>query len=135
MRSEAGQQLAALRRRDVPHTCPVCGTEFTGMAKSRFCSNRCKQREKNLRRKEMAIRFIIRDGSPVARIIGAATSGPCRYGWERCKEELNANREWNLVNARKGKISNNVKWQEWEARNDVLLPVAEEMNEREFLIR
>lgn len=41
-----GAELAALRRRNVPHTCPVCGMGFTGMAKARFCSNRCKQRNK-----------------------------------------------------------------------------------------
>ena len=83
----------------------------------------------------MATTFIISDGTPVARVSGTATAGACRYGWERCKEALNANLEWNLVNARKGKISSAEKWQDWEERHGVLLPVAEEMNEREYLIR
>lgn len=82
----------------------------------------------------MASSLIISDGKPVARVSGTAPAGACLYGWERCKDALNANREWNLANARKGKVSNAAKWQNWEARHDVLLPVADEMNEREFFL-
>lgn len=49
--SNPGKELAALRRRNVPHICPVCGTHFEGMAKSKFCHNRCKQADKNARKK------------------------------------------------------------------------------------
>lgn len=78
--------------------------------------------------------FIINDGTPVARISETATAGVCRYSRQRCKEALNTNRDWNLVNARKGTVSNAARWQNWELRNNVLLPFAEEINEREFFV-
>jgi predicted nucleic acid-binding Zn ribbon protein len=60
-----GAALAALRRRDVPHTCPVCGVEFKGFAKAKFCSNTCKQRMKNMN--AIATRaYIISSGSVIA---------------------------------------------------------------------
>lgn len=82
----------------------------------------------------MTSSFIISDGTPVARISGTATAGVCWYSWQRCREALNTNRDWNLVSARKGTVSNAARWQNWELRNDVLLPLAEEINEREFFV-
>ena len=44
-----GQALAA-QRRLVAHTCLQCRDEFTGIAIAKYCSNRCRQRAKYLRR-------------------------------------------------------------------------------------
>lgn len=41
----AGQSLAACRRQ-VQHTCPVCGNHFIALRTARFCSNRCRQAAK-----------------------------------------------------------------------------------------
>ncbi len=57
--SELARALAAQRRR-LPKTCAVCGREFVGMTKSRYCSNACrvhayqerKRPELNARRRE-----------------------------------------------------------------------------------
>jgi predicted nucleic acid-binding Zn ribbon protein len=49
--SEAARLLAA-QRRQVTRRCEVCGTEFTGTAKRRFCSGRCRQRAYEQRRRE-----------------------------------------------------------------------------------
>lgn len=46
--------ILAAQRRQIPHTCPVCGQGFTGIKTARFCSNACKQRDKYIRRKKPA---------------------------------------------------------------------------------
>ncbi len=46
----AGAALAA-KRKIVTHTCPVCGEDFEGTLRAKFCSNRCKQKDKNDRSK------------------------------------------------------------------------------------
>lgn len=81
----------------------------------------------------MTAYIISNTGEPIASIIGEAISGRCRYGFYRCKEEINANREWNIVNSRAGKVSNNKKWEEWEKRWE-LLPFAVELNPRQYFI-
>lgn len=85
----------------------------------------------------MTTTFIIADSRPVAYLPPASTTpaGACRYGFQRSAEALDANREWNLVNARKGKISSAAKWQNWGKKNNVELPVAMELNPGEFLIK
>ena len=35
-----------------PRTCEVCNTSFQGTKKAKFCSNKCKQKNKNKRVKE-----------------------------------------------------------------------------------
>jgi hypothetical protein len=79
--------------------------------------------------------FIVSDGRPVALVTTTpATPGPCQYGFHRSREALNANREWNLINARKGTISRAQKWQDWELENGVILPGAIELNPGEFFV-
>lgn len=72
--------------------------------------------------------FIIADSQPVARLIHAAPADACRFGFEKSREALDANVEFNLVNARKGKVSNAAKWQDWEVKNGVELPLAAKLN-------
>lgn len=78
--------------------------------------------------------YIIVDGSPVARTAAAAEAGDCKYGFEKAAEAINANRQWNLVNARNGKISNAVKWEGWERTNNTILPFATQINPGEFFV-
>ena len=37
-----GSQLSALRKR-VKHKCPICGKEFEGIQKAKYCSGKCRQ--------------------------------------------------------------------------------------------
>lgn len=78
--------------------------------------------------------YIIADGRPVARAQAHTPAGPCRYAFQRSAEAIDANREWNLVNARRAKTSSAKKWQNWEADNGVELPVAIELNPGEYFI-
>ena len=38
---------AAAKREIVDHNCAVCGAHFRGIKTGKFCSNRCKQADKN----------------------------------------------------------------------------------------
>ena len=40
-----GSALSAMRRKTA-HTCPVCGATFVALTRAKFCSNRCKQKDK-----------------------------------------------------------------------------------------
>lgn len=82
----------------------------------------------------MSTFIISKRGMPVARLLFPAKSGACRYAFQRCSEEIDANREWNLVNASWGKISSAKKWQSWESDNGFDLSVAQEVNHGEFYI-
>lgn len=42
----AGAALASMRK-IITHKCPVCNEEFKGTVRAKFCSNRCKQQDKN----------------------------------------------------------------------------------------
>ena len=44
----AGSDLVAMRRQ-VDHTCAVCGDHFTAIKTARYCSEKCKQRAKRAR--------------------------------------------------------------------------------------
>lgn len=50
--SDLGRKLAAARRTGIPKTCPVCGREFLGMAKSIYDRHTCaaiaSRRKRNL---------------------------------------------------------------------------------------
>jgi hypothetical protein len=50
-----------------------------------------------------------------------------------CEEAIDANREYNLVNSSIGRISNSKKSAE-QAMEDWDLPLAEEINEREYVL-
>lgn len=55
--------------------------------------------------------FIIANNSIIAKVSGSAAAGSSvRYSSQRCEEAIDASREWTLVNASCGKISDAVKW-------------------------
>jgi len=76
--------------------------------------------------------IIGKDGEPVATAT-TTTKGFIRYGFASVREEIDAKRELNLVNARAGKISTAKKWADWEHTHEPL-PVAKEINPGQFLI-
>lgn len=77
--------------------------------------------------------FIIANNSIIAKIRGEAQVGEIKFSSQRCKEAINAAREWNLVNAQSGKISDAAKWHRaWAKMSDCRF--AEELNPGEFYI-
>ena len=79
-----------------------------------------------------SIMFIIANNSIIAKVSGSAVAGQSvRYSSQRCEEAINASREWNLVNARDGKISNAAKWHKaWNRMEDCRYAV--EINPGEY---
>ena len=53
-----------------------------------------------------------------------------KYAYHKCKEQINANREFNLVNAQSGVTSNDLKYSDDAA----YAPLAEEINLGEYYI-
>jgi hypothetical protein len=78
------------------------------------------------------LKYIIANNYPVA-FVRTETKGSVRYGFKAVREEIDANRELNLVNAKSGKISEAKKWAFWE-RTHPDLPFAKEINPGHFLI-
>ena len=76
--------------------------------------------------------YIIKDGTPIAYIKNEKARS-VRASYTCARESVDANREWNLVNAFEAKISNAQKWESWEKRNG-LLPLASIINDNEVLI-
>jgi len=76
--------------------------------------------------------YIIKDGTPIAYIKNEKARS-VRASYTCAREAVDANREWNLVNAFDAKISNAQKWESWEKRNG-LLPLASLINDDEVLI-
>ena len=78
--------------------------------------------------------FIIANNAIVAKVSGSAVAGQSvRYSSQRCEEVINAAREWNLVNAQSGKISDAAKWHKaWARMEDCRSAV--EINPGEFYI-
>ena len=78
--------------------------------------------------------FIVANNSIIAKINAAAQAGEyVKFSSQRCEEAINASREWNLVNARNGKISNAVKWHKiWDRMADCRYAV--EINPGEYFI-
>ena len=63
--------------------------------------------------------YIIADDSLIATVQTDLPAGASvRYSWQRCAEAIDANREFNLVNARRGKISRAKKWAKLRACYD-----------------
>ena len=59
------------------------------------------------------IMFIIANNSIIAKIDADAKANAgesVKFSRQRCEEAINAGREWNLVNASYGKISDAAKW-------------------------
>jgi len=76
--------------------------------------------------------YIIKDGTPIAYIKNEHARS-VRASYTCAREAVDANREWNLVNAFEAKISNAKRWESWEKRNG-LLPLASLINEDDVLI-
>ena len=73
--------------------------------------------------------YIIRNGEVIAETKTELKNGASvKYAFEKCEEALNANREFNLVNARTAKISRNKKWA------NKTQDFANEINSGEFFI-
>lgn len=51
MKNEAGRALKALDKKE--KVCQICGKEFIGSNKAKFCSNACRQKNKYLKSKEV----------------------------------------------------------------------------------
>lgn len=78
--------------------------------------------------------FIIANNSIIAKINAPAEVGASvKFSSQRCEEAINASREWNLVNARDGKISDAAKWHKVWARMEESR-AAVEINPGEFYI-
>ena len=48
-----GAALSGMRK-IIDHVCPVCNETFRGITKAKFCSNRCRQKDKYQRSKAKA---------------------------------------------------------------------------------
>ena len=76
--------------------------------------------------------YIIKDGAPIAYIKNEMARS-VRASYTCTREAVDANRDWNLVNAFDAKISNAQKWESLEKRNG-LLPLASLINDDDVLI-
>lgn len=69
----------------------------------------------------------------VAVTSASAAAGECSYSFNRTAEAIDASREFNLVNASTGKISNAKKWDAaYKKMQDC--PVATQINASEFFV-
>jgi len=50
--TDAGRQLALLRKR-VNKLCEICGKQIVALKQAKYCSNRCRQRAKYQRQKQV----------------------------------------------------------------------------------
>lgn len=80
--------------------------------------------------------YIVKNGSLMAKINAELTSGTeIRYATQRVAEQINAAREFNLVNSHSAKIGNGAKWDKKWAKvegDDFVFGV--EINPGEFFI-
>lgn len=80
--------------------------------------------------------YIIANNTIVAKISADLPSGiEVTYSRQRSEEAINASREWNLVNAKNGKIGNGAAWdRKWEKTDGAARDFATEINPGEFFI-
>lgn len=77
--------------------------------------------------------FIISNNEIIAQVTtDLKNQSAVTFSTQKVKEEINANREWNLLNAANGKISRAKKWFDKSKTQDVNFGT--ELNEGEFLI-
>lgn len=50
--TNAGKQLASLRKR-VNKVCEMCGKQIVALKQAKYCSNKCRQRAKYQRQKQV----------------------------------------------------------------------------------
>lgn len=78
--------------------------------------------------------FIIHNGRLIAKTPRQIKSGtPVIFSTQRVEERINADRDWNLLNASHGKVSNDKKWDEKYMKSEGCF-TAEEINYLEFLV-
>lgn len=80
--------------------------------------------------------YIIANGAIIAKIEAPMKSGTeVRFSRDRCEEALDAAREWNLVNARPGRIGNGAAWdRKWARTEGAACEYATEINPGDFFI-
>ena len=80
--------------------------------------------------------YIIANGNIVAKINAELASGTeVTFSRQRCEEAINASREWNLVNANRGKIGNGAAWdRKWQRMCVEQCDFATEINPGEFFV-
>lgn len=77
--------------------------------------------------------YIVADDTIIAQIRKTKSRDEVKYAYQTCKEQINAAREFNLVNAQTARISNNMKY-ERRAEKDYDIATAREINAGEYLI-
>ncbi len=83
----------------------------------------------------MSNAYIIKNGDIVCSLDTDLENGTVvRYAFDKSKEELDANREYNLVNEKTGKISRAKKYDEYRYEVASMGLIATEINEKEFYI-
>jgi len=73
------------------------------------------------------------EGKNLLALIPIRKSGQAYFAFSYCKESINTNREYSLVNARLAKVSNAKKWHAVYRRVEGLY-CADEMNPSEFFL-
>lgn len=77
--------------------------------------------------------YLIEDGYVICTVNTELKNGTSvRFGYETCEEALDANRDFNLVNARDAKISRAKKWDKAYLYRPI--PYGKEINPAEFYI-
>lgn len=79
-------------------------------------------------------KYIVSGREVIAMVAGDAKAGACRYAYLRCREAIDANREFNLVNARRGRVTS-AKWAEKEVALTGDVDLAVELNPGEFFVK
>lgn len=79
--------------------------------------------------------YIVKDGEIVCSVKTELKNGTkVIYSWNRCDEKINASREFNLVNARTGKISRAKKYDQYRMEFSSAACLATEINPGEFYL-
>ncbi|NCY20674.1 hypothetical protein EBX31_01800 [bacterium] len=80
--------------------------------------------------------FIIANNKVVAEVETDLGNGAdIIFGYQKVEEHINANRKWNLVNSKNGKISRAKKWRKIFNGQAEGMQYGNEINQGEFFIR
>lgn len=79
--------------------------------------------------------FIVAKNEVIAEVETKLLSGEyVRFGYSKTEERIDASREWNLVNAKNGKISRDKKWEKKFCAQKEEMQWGKEINSGEFFI-
>jgi len=84
--------------------------------------------------KEMTRAYIIKNKEVLGIIETLLTSGNYDASYKKCEEKINANREYNLVNAFTIKLSRDKKWEKNYRKNNFNCSSVEIINDDEFYL-